>query len=351
MNSTEQNILNAVREISEKNNLFLIEVLFRGTERNRVIEIFIDGDNLFYSSISLGLKIDYAKFQNLLNQTFGEGILYYYLTVNPDEQIQSKFLNHLQNIGYRVTSYPLSENGESMRHTCVTEMQLALDAVSYSQYFDKFVIVSGDKDFLPLISTLKKLQKKVIILSLPIVTSMDLRKEADQFFNLEELLSRLPPKAISEAGVNWDEISELYLKKGLYFGNYIKIRELCKTAKSSITFIDNYMDEQILHLVSTLNKAIKLRLITRKIIGEDFFTMVRKLKKEDRDIDVYKSKNFHDRFIRIDDVWWHSGHSIKDLGSGDAMIMKISNLSNIADLQEEEREIYRTKDPIINLEP
>ncbi len=47
MNSTEQNILYAVREISEKNNLFLLEILFRGTERNRVIEIFIDGeDNL-----------------------------------------------------------------------------------------------------------------------------------------------------------------------------------------------------------------------------------------------------------------------------------------------------------------
>ena len=47
MNSTEQNIFNAAKKISEKNNLLLLEVLFRGTERNRVIEIFIDGeDNL-----------------------------------------------------------------------------------------------------------------------------------------------------------------------------------------------------------------------------------------------------------------------------------------------------------------
>ncbi|RKZ00355.1 MAG: hypothetical protein DRQ13_00580 [Ignavibacteriae bacterium] len=47
MNSTEQNIFNAAKEISEKNYLFLLEILFRGTERNRVIEIFIDGeDNL-----------------------------------------------------------------------------------------------------------------------------------------------------------------------------------------------------------------------------------------------------------------------------------------------------------------
>ena len=47
MNSIEQNIFNATKEISEKNNLFLLEVLVRGTERNHVVEIFIDGeDNL-----------------------------------------------------------------------------------------------------------------------------------------------------------------------------------------------------------------------------------------------------------------------------------------------------------------
>ena len=47
MNSTKQNILNIAQEISEKNNLLLLEVLFRGSERNHVVEIFIDGeDNL-----------------------------------------------------------------------------------------------------------------------------------------------------------------------------------------------------------------------------------------------------------------------------------------------------------------
>ncbi|NNG26786.1 MAG: hypothetical protein HKM87_04625 [Ignavibacteriaceae bacterium] len=44
MNSTEQNILNVAREVSDKNNLFLLELLFRGNERDRVIEIFIDGE-------------------------------------------------------------------------------------------------------------------------------------------------------------------------------------------------------------------------------------------------------------------------------------------------------------------
>jgi len=44
MNSTEQNILNVAQEVSDKNNFFLLEVLFRGNERDRVIEIFIDGE-------------------------------------------------------------------------------------------------------------------------------------------------------------------------------------------------------------------------------------------------------------------------------------------------------------------
>lgn len=44
MNLFDENIFKIIKDISEKNNLLLLEVLFRGTERNRVIEIFIDGE-------------------------------------------------------------------------------------------------------------------------------------------------------------------------------------------------------------------------------------------------------------------------------------------------------------------
>ena len=65
MNSTKQNILNAVKEISEKNNLFLLEVLFRGTERNRVIEIFIDGEVILSAD-------DCARISREINQVIEE---------------------------------------------------------------------------------------------------------------------------------------------------------------------------------------------------------------------------------------------------------------------------------------
>ncbi len=65
MNSIKQNILNVVKEILEKNNLFLLEVLFRGTERNWVIEIFIDGEDTLAAD-------DCARISREINQVIEE---------------------------------------------------------------------------------------------------------------------------------------------------------------------------------------------------------------------------------------------------------------------------------------
>jgi len=65
MNSIKQNILNAVKEISEENNLFLLEVLFRGAERNWVIEIFIDGEDTLAAD-------DCARISREINQVIEE---------------------------------------------------------------------------------------------------------------------------------------------------------------------------------------------------------------------------------------------------------------------------------------
>lgn len=44
MNFIEQNITSITQEIIEKHGLFLIELIIRGNEKNRVIEIFVDGE-------------------------------------------------------------------------------------------------------------------------------------------------------------------------------------------------------------------------------------------------------------------------------------------------------------------
>jgi len=90
--------------------------------------------------------------------------------------------------------------------------------------------------------------------------------------------------------------------------------------------IDSYVDDQILLMIQPLNPKIKKIIITdtNKITPTDFFIQVQKLKKDGHLIDIYKSKKFHDRFIGIDDTWWHSGHSFKNLGEKDSMLNKIT---------------------------
>jgi len=45
MNQLKENIQEIVQGIVEKNGYFLIDLIFRGSETNRVFEIFIDGEN------------------------------------------------------------------------------------------------------------------------------------------------------------------------------------------------------------------------------------------------------------------------------------------------------------------
>jgi hypothetical protein len=43
MNQNFENIREIARQIAEQNNLFLIDLIVRGAESSRVIEVFIDG--------------------------------------------------------------------------------------------------------------------------------------------------------------------------------------------------------------------------------------------------------------------------------------------------------------------
>lgn len=44
MNLVERNIKDIAEEVVERNNLLLIDVTFRGNERSKVIEVFVDGE-------------------------------------------------------------------------------------------------------------------------------------------------------------------------------------------------------------------------------------------------------------------------------------------------------------------
>ena len=100
---------------------------------------------------------------------------------------------------------------------------------------------------------------------------------------------------------------------GQIFDAYAFVSELIRSAKSSITLIDNYVDESVLLLLSKRSEGVSARVITRKV-SESLQLDIEKFNRQYAPIAVVESPRFHDRFLIIDDAVYHIGASLKDLG-------------------------------------
>ena len=100
---------------------------------------------------------------------------------------------------------------------------------------------------------------------------------------------------------------------GQIFDAYAFVSELIRSAKSSITLIDNYVDESVLLLLSKRSEGVSARVITRKV-SESLKLDIDKFNRQYAPIEVLESPRFHDRFLIIDDSVYHIGASLKDLG-------------------------------------
>ena len=100
---------------------------------------------------------------------------------------------------------------------------------------------------------------------------------------------------------------------GQIFDAYAFISELIRSAKSSITLIDNYVDASVLLLLSKRSAGVLARIVTRKM-SESLQLDIEKYSRQYAPIEVVESSRFHDRFLIIDETVYHIGASLKDLG-------------------------------------
>ena len=87
-------------------------------------------------------------------------------------------------------------------------------------------------------------------------------------------------------------------------------------ARNEVGIIDPYIGVELFELLACLGKQVGVTMITdQRHLPPDLGALVARCRKEGRRLRVYSSRDIHDRYLRIDDDWWHSGHSFKDLGS------------------------------------
>ena len=100
---------------------------------------------------------------------------------------------------------------------------------------------------------------------------------------------------------------------GQIFDAYIFVNDLIKSAKKSITLIDNYIDETTLTLFAKI-PDIEVTIYTHTI-NKQMKLDYQKYQAQHKNITLKTFKNAHDRFLIIDGTEvYHIGASLKDLG-------------------------------------
>lgn len=107
-------------------------------------------------------------------------------------------------------------------------------------------------------------------------------------------------------------------KEGIFFDGqmfdaYTFVSDLVRSAKQCIILIDNYVDDTVLAMLDKRGKDVKADIYT-KTVNNQLTLDLQRHNLQYPVINVHEFGMSHDRFLIIDDVVYHIGASLKDLG-------------------------------------
>ncbi|RMF34928.1 MAG: NYN domain-containing protein [Alphaproteobacteria bacterium] len=164
--------------------------------RDERLALFIDGSNLYAAAKALGFDIDYKL---LRGEFMRRGKLlraFYYTALIENEEYSPirPLVDWLDYNGFCMVTKPAKEFIDAMGRRKVKgnmDIELAVDAMEMAPHIDHMVLFSGDGDFRPLVAGIQRQGVRVSVVSTirssPPMIADDLRRQADNFIELEEL--------------------------------------------------------------------------------------------------------------------------------------------------------------------
>lgn len=123
-----------------------------------------------------------------------------------------------------------------------------------------------------------------------------------------------------------ENIKQKIFFKGQIYDAYSIIIDIIKSANKKILIIDNYIDDNVLKMLSKKKKDVEVTILT-SIKSNIEKLDIKKFNKEYPILKLEKTNKFHDRFIIVDNKeMYHLGASIKDLGKKCFGINKIEDV-------------------------
>lgn len=164
------------------------------------LALFIDGANLYGAAKGLQFDIDYKRLLELFAR---KGILvraFYYTAVAEEQEFSPlrPLVDWLDYNGFSVVTKPLKEFTDTAGRRRVKgnmDIELAIDVMEMADQVDHIVIFSGDGDFRRLVEAAQRKGRRVSVCSTirtqPPMVSDELRRQADNFIELEDLKSAI----------------------------------------------------------------------------------------------------------------------------------------------------------------
>lgn len=157
------------------------------------IAIFIDGSNLFYAALQLGIEINYTK---LLRYLTGESKLlrsFFYTGVDSTNDKQQSFLLWMRRHGYRVVTKELTQLPDGSKKVDLN-VEIAVDMMTLIGHYDTAVIVSGDGDLAYAVNAVSYQGVRIELVSLRSMTSDILINYADYYVDLNDIRAEIEKK-------------------------------------------------------------------------------------------------------------------------------------------------------------
>ncbi len=150
------------------------------------VAIFIDGSNLFYAALQLGVEIDYTKL--LCRLTGGSRLLraFFYTGVDRTNEKQQGFLLWMRRNGYRVIDKDLVQLPDGSKKANL-DVEIAVDMMALVRFYDTAILVSGDGDLAYAVNAVSYQGARVEVVSLRAMTSDSLINVADRYIDLEQV--------------------------------------------------------------------------------------------------------------------------------------------------------------------
>jgi uncharacterized protein (TIGR00288 family) len=158
------------------------------------VAVSIDAANTIYACKTLGWKISFKKLAKYLRKNCDIFNLNFYNAVMGKHEGEKKFISILKEHGYHVVTKRVKrikqENGTVILKGDI-DVELALDAIIQADHFNTIILFSGDSDFEELLRRLKKIGKRVLVVSTKKHISRELIQVAHKYINLKKLKNEI----------------------------------------------------------------------------------------------------------------------------------------------------------------